>query len=671
MTKKTYKLRTGGDVPILRIDYAAELNQEQLSVVKYADGQCLVLAGAGSGKTRTLVYRVAWLLEHSIKPEHILLMTFTNKAAKEMASRVEVLLNQKPKGLWAGTFHHIGNRILRQYIHKLGYNNNYTIADEEDAKDLLKQIIGEKNYQKDKYFPKAGVIKNIISFSVNSGLAIADVFADKFSYLKPNLLEPVQDIALLYREKKRKLQTLDYDDLLYLWLTLLEQKPIIKKTLSQKFQYILVDEYQDTNHLQANIIQKLVSVHGNILVVGDDAQSIYSFRAADITNILSFPKTYTGTNMYKLETNYRSTPEILALANSSITNNLEQFPKTLYTKRTSGQKPKLVPVQNNDQQAEFISQRVIELNELGYNLKDMAVLFRADYHALELELILNRKGIPYIKRGGLKFFEQAHLKDIVSFLKILHNPADEIAWTRILTLIPGIGRVGAQKIINECRGQTFTDIATQQFNFPDRLKQSFQQIQPLLSLLAQIPIEKISELIETVKTNFYFTYLENTYENAAKRQEDIEQLINFADTYNSLEQFLSDTSLSENFQVETRGAEPHIPDDYLILSTIHQAKGLEWPVVFILNLISGQFPHARSMDSQEEFEEERRLFYVAVTRTQDELYLVYPIVSYNHSYGLIFTQPSEFIQELPPDLYEQWQIETDSDEKIIEYLPDV
>ncbi len=668
MVKKTYNLKTSSKKEI-KLNYHQDLNPEQWSVVSTADGPCLVLAGAGSGKTRTLVYRVAYLLEQGIPADKILLMTFTNKAAKEMLWRVEQLLGYKPHQLWGGTFHHIGNLILRKNIHSLGYKTNYSIFDEDDAQTLLQSILAEKNMKKDKYFPKSGVLKNIISFSKNSGQTIEKIYQEKFSYLKENFLPTIVDIANQYEQRKQQHNALDYDDLLLLWLKLMETKPAIKNKLTNKFQYILVDEYQDTNRLQAKIIEHLGDVHKNILVVGDDAQSIYSFRAADISNILQFPKKIPGTKIFKLESNYRSTPEILNLANDSIKHNLNQFPKKLITTKASGEKPVLVNAQNNQQQAEFISQRIIELTEEGYNLRDIAVLFRADWHALELEIELNKKNIPYLKRGGIKFFEQAHLKDIIAFLKIKYNPRDEIAWTRILNLQTGIGRVGAQKIINALPPLSLEEILQAKINLPPNLNSAWQKFINNLEKFIKFDSNDIDGCIGEIMNTFYTLYLQTKYDNATKRIEDIEQLENFAASYQALDKFLSDISLSENFRVEDAANQNSEPDDFLILSTIHQAKGLEWPIVFIINLISGQFPHAKTMENKDEIEEERRLFYVAVTRAQNLLYLIYPNILYNQYYGFIFSQPSEFIQELEENLYDSWQVATDSDDELptIEY----
>ncbi len=670
MTHKTYKLKTDNNPVELTIDYKAELNTEQLSVVEHGDGACLVLAGAGSGKTRTLVYRVAYLLEHGVHPENILLMTFTNRAANEMIMRVEELLTYHPKGLWAGTFHHVGNRILRKYITQLGFTSNFTILDTQDAQDVLKNIIGDITTT-DKYFPKAKALQNIISYSRNAGTSIEATVLQRFTHLNPELIDMIAVIANRYTNKKQELNLLDYDDLLILWLKLMNEHETVSTRIRSQFQYILVDEYQDTNHIQAELIKSITKEHNNIMVVGDDAQSIYSFRAAQIENILSFPEHFPDCSTFKLETNYRSTPDILALANNSIDHNSKQFKKNLKSIKPAKDKPVLAALGNTQQQAEFITQRILELHDEGTSLNDIAVLFRADYHALELELQLNKKAIPYIKRGGLRFFEQAHLKDVVAFLRILNNPKDEISWTRLLLLLPGIGRVTALKIIAQITtAATLADVITMPITGSKKVAASWNDLVTILKPIAQKPELTISDYIEAFIRGLYDDYVKSAFENPQKRIEDIEQLTNFADQYSSLDELLADITLSEGFQTNTTVPDTQ-QDEQVILSTIHQAKGLEWDTVFVMHLASGQFPHQRAMQSRAEVEEERRLFYVACTRAQQALYLLYPITLYSHSGGLAFTQPSEFIRELDTDLYDEWNVETESTDDLptIEYLP--
>ncbi len=654
-----------------KIDYQNELNKEQLDVVLNGEGPCLVLAGAGSGKTRTLVYRVAYLIEKGINPKNILLVTFTNKAAKEMLNRVEVLLKCQPKGLWGGTFHHIGNIILRRYAKVLGYNNKFTILDKEDAKTLLKAVMGELNLKyKDKYFPKADVIQNIISFSANSQKPISQVIEEKYNYLEPKLIPVIETINKAYQKKKLKTNVMDFDDLLINWLKLLKKDKAIKNKLASQFKYILVDEYQDTNKIQSEIIYELGTVHKNILVVGDDCQSIYSFRAADINNILDFPEKFKKTKVFKIETNYRSSPEILDLANNSIANNFNQYQKALNTIIDHKQKPALVALRDSEQQAQFIAQRILELQDEGRSLNDMAVLFRSSFQVMELELELNKRNIPYQMRGGIKFFEQVHIKDIVAYLKIINNWQDELSWKRVLLLYEGIGPANAQMIWQEIsKLKTLKSAVEQLIRIPASVKviRSLEKLNQLFEFLLVQNQDFIATAIKQILKADYQDYLKANFENAKDRLEDLNQLANFALQYEKLEDFLSDVTLSEGFKGETVEQYQAGPSEALILSTIHQAKGLEWKYLFVIGLAEGQFPHYKIYEHPEEIEEERRLFYVAVTRAKDELYLTYPIISFSFSTGQNINKPSSFLQELNDNLFEPWQV---NEENEVEYDSD-
>jgi len=644
----------------LNIDYKSELNDEQYRVVTEGDGPCLVLAGAGSGKTRTLVYRVAYLLENGIKPERILLMTFTNKASKEMLSRVELILKNKPQGLWGGTFHHIGNRLLRMYGKKININPSFNILDEEDAKGLIKSCLHSLDISRDKYFPKADLIKKIISLSANLNQPIHKIIEERFSYLADEHIPIMTAIAAAYQERKNQSQSLDFDDLLYKWNELLVASPEIKEKLAQKFQYILVDEYQDTNFIQGELIKNLSGESNNILAVGDDSQSIYSFRGATVKNILNFPKHFPQAKIFKLETNYRSTPEILQLANASIKNNPNQFEKKLKTQKPSSVKPALVTPYDNYQQAEFICQRIMELQqEEGINLNEMAVLFRAHSQSLELEMELNKRNIPYVMRGGLRFFEQAHIKDVLAYLRILNNYLDEISWTRLLHLQPGIGESNAKRIwqiISSCgdlkqvQKTDFTKI------IGGRAATGWYQLNEIFEKLLVIDPGQVSELILQILKSGYLNHLIANYENGEERAEDLKQLMNFASSYKSLDEFLSDAALSEGFKSERIAGQKNGPEEALTLSTVHQAKGLEWKVVFVVGLTEGQFPHAKVYEFPDQLAEERRLFYVASTRAKDQLYLTAPMIG---GRGDILSRASQFIQELPGDVYERWQTEED------------
>lgn len=649
-----------------KIDYAKALNGEQLSVVENGDGYCLVLAGAGSGKTRTLVYRVAYLLEKGVAPEELMLVTFTNKASKEMLSRIEQILGEKPKGLWGGTFHHLGNRLLRQYGSVLGYSPNFTILDQDDSRQLVKAVLGEMNIKPDKYFPKPDLIGDIISFAYNSQKTIEDVMLDRYRYLSPDIISTIQAINQQYQNKKKTLGLMDFDDLLTNWYLLLRH-PQAGESISRRFKHILVDEYQDTNKIQGSVVTMLARINKNLLVVGDDAQSIYSFRAATVSNILEFPKLFPDSKTFKLETNYRSTPEILSLANESIGHNPEQFPKSLQSVKTSSIKPILVPVSDNYQQAEFVVGKVLELREQGLSLNDMAILSRSSYQNIELELEINKRQIPYEVRGGVRFFEQAHIKDILAHLRIFVNPLDEISWKRIFGLQAGIGPTTANRIwqsISGFSGDMNTILASmKEMVLPGRADGGFKSLLRVLqeTMLAQTTPEKIRKILR----GSYEEHLKSTYENAEDRIQDLNSLADFASGYKSLEDFLADSVLTEGFKGERFGAYKEGPDETLVISTIHQAKGLEWKVIFITGLVEGQFPHYRVYERPDELSEERRLFYVAVTRAQEQLYLVYPLMGRGGGFGDKINRPSTFVSELQENLFDRWQVANDPSAGII------
>ncbi len=663
---KSYKLNPETFCPAdFKIDYQSELNKEQLDVVLHGDGPCLVLAGAGSGKTRTLVYRVAYLIEKGIEPRNILLVTFTNKASREMLNRVEVLLKCNPKGLWGGTFHHIANALLRRYAAHLGYTNKFTILDSEDSKTMLKAVMGEMGLNfKEKYFPKPDVIHAIISFCANSQKSVREVFETKYRYLDEALIPIITGIYAEYQQKKFRSNVMDFDDLLVNWLKLLQEHKDVKEKLASQFRYILVDEFQDTNKIQSEIIYELASVHNNVLVVGDDCQSIYSFRAADINNILSFPDRLPGTKIYKLETNYRSSPEILALANQCIVNNLNQYQKSLSSLRDKMERPALVSLQDEKKQAEFVTQRILELQSEGSSLNDVAILFRSSFQVMDMELALNKKSIPYQMRGGIRFFEQAHIKDVIAYLKVYNNHHDELSWKRLLLLYDGIGMVNADKIWKEI--DQISDIKTALDRLPnlaisEKISRSLDKIRGLFKALIDQEKDFIATAIRQIIKADYEVYLKNNYDNAKDRLEDLLQLSNFALSYSKLEDFLSDVSLSEGFRGEQIEGYKEGPDESIVLSTIHQAKGLEWKHVFVIGLVEGQFPHYKVYDHPEELEEERRLFYVAVTRAKDELYLTYPIFSFSFTTGQNINKRSTFISELDDSLFEVWQVDESDD----------
>jgi len=669
-----------------KVDYQSELNEEQYRVITQAEGPCLVLAGAGSGKTRTIVYRVAYLIERGVRPENILLVTFTNKAAKGMLSRVESLLGKYPEGLWGGTFHHIGNRILRKYAKWLGYESNFTILDEEDSKNLIKACIKEEGIDvKQRRFPSAAVVKDLLSYAKNSQVKLITVIENRHPRWR-EIEEKIQSVAKRYEVKKIEANAMDFDDLLVNWLKLLKQEPKVKDRLAAQFHYILVDEYQDTNHIQASIIKELSSAHHNVLVVGDDAQSIYSFRAADIGNILNFPKDFPAAKIFKLETNYRSTPEILDVANEVIKQNVNQFPKVLQAKLKNLVKPSLVPVSSAGQEAEFISQQILTLREEGMPLNKIAVLFRATHHSQELEFALQKKDIPYDYRGGVRFFERAHIKDALAFLKVINNVKDEVAWLRILNLQEGIGDIIASKIyqrvrdyqnIEELMVGDLSDLLTPRARIGWKgLAGIFNDLRSKVKgLRIKINDQKPDAMIRIITKSDYQNYLEAQYPNWEERLEDLEQLAKFAEGYLDLNSFLSEITLQESFGV-ARGQPDAGEEERLILSTIHQAKGLEWEAVFVINLVDTAFPNRRALTEAGGLEEERRLFYVAVTRAQKHLFLSYPMVSdYSSMY---LNTPSQFLQEIPEELLEEVKLVgnqksnwSELNDGAVQYLPEV
>ncbi|MFH0814684.1 MAG: UvrD-helicase domain-containing protein [Candidatus Falkowbacteria bacterium] len=646
------------------IDYKALLNDEQYEIVTKGDGPCLVLAGAGSGKTRTLVFRVAYLIEKGVAPENILLVTFTNKAAKEMMERVEKLLGCRPQGLWGGTFHHIANLILRKQSEKLGYKNNFNILDEDDSTSLIKKAMDDLGLNtKGQSFPKPNIIRGIISFSRNTNQDVREVAECNYG-LPDFVAKKAEEIASAYETKKKTANVMDFDDLLVNWLKLLEKFPELCERYSRQFQHILVDEYQDTNYIQAEIIKRLAGVHKNILVVGDDSQSIYSFRAADVKNILNFPKLFIRAQIFKIETNYRSTPQILDLANEIIKHNHYKYPKNLQAKRGDGFMPMVVPCRDNQQQATLIIERIKELRNGGATLGQMAVLFRAAFHSVELQMELNRAQIPYVVRGGTRYFEQAHIKDVLAYLKILANFQDESAWIRVLKTFDGIGPGTIAKIWQDIKNQqSLADIFTVETRLPAKAAASWEKLRNIFERLLSLNQTKsgfIAEALDCVIAKHYSEFLRNNFENYRDRQEDLDELIDFVYNYESLDKLLADLMLDENFAGESSKKEardaPPWRGEVLVLSTIHQAKGLEWSCVFVIGLRDGQFPHYKSLENAVELEEERRLFYVAATRAQNELVLLYPARAHPAGGGASFwanqsTGPSMFIKELDRKKY--------------------
>ena len=670
--KKYIIKRDEGSLPEKLTRYRSELNEEQFRVVTAKPGAMLVVAGAGTGKTRAITYRVAYLLEKGVSPDRILLATFTNRAAREMLKRVESLTgSQNVHRIWGGTFHRIANLILRKHAVSIGFASNYSILDSEDARDFISVCIDEAGIDtKAKRFPKSQVIQDIISYANNTDNPIEDVIIQKYPYFEP-LTRQIKSIDAIYLERKRERNVMDYDDLLLNWKRLLIEKPDIAALYAKQFQHILVDEYQDTNRLQAEIIDLLAVKHRNVTVVGDDAQSIFAWRGAEFTNIYEFPGRYPEAETFKLETNYRSTPEILGLANTSIACNRKQFPKVLQAvKKSRGMAPALIPCSDVEQQSAFIASRILELRDEGTSLEDIAVLYRSHYHSLELQLELTRRNIPYRIQSGVRFFEQAHIKDVISYLRIIINPRDELAWKRILKMIPGVGNATANRIFEAIAyaENPFALVRREDFRHKPRSANAWSSFVNLLeSLVKDDTRDRPAKQIEVILEQGYEQYLQETFENAEARTEDLKQLALYASRYDSTESFLSELALlsTERFgSAQTLVGEDVVhggeEDELLTLTSVHQAKGLEWKVVFLIWTAEGKFPSPRSLKEIDSEEEERRLWYVALTRAKDELYLTYPLMIVDYNRQTVLQKPSRFIQECPPALFEIWSLEEDA-----------
>ncbi|OAG28373.1 ATP-dependent helicase [Thermodesulfatator autotrophicus] len=640
-----------------RIDYASELNPAQLEAVRNILGPVLVIAGAGSGKTRTLVYRVARLVEEGVPPERILLLTFTRKAAREMLRRAALLLDEKCENVSGGTFHSLAHLMLRQYGHLIGYSRNFTILDRGDAEDainLLRTALGLADRKR--RFPRKETIASIFSMAVNKRISLEEVVNEEY----PHFLDDLEDLARLfehYVRYKQEHQLMDYDDLLVNWYRVLKGFPEVRREMGRRFEFIMVDEYQDTNALQAEIVRFMAEEHGNVMVVGDDSQSIYAFRGANFKNIIEFPRLFPGTKIIKLEENYRSRQPILDLANTVIEYAKEKYTKCLFTRREGGATPVLYKARDEADQSRFIADRILELREEGVPLSEIAVLFRSAYHSFDLELELAKRNIPFVKQGGMKLIETAHIKDIVAHLRLLVNPYDMLAWNRVLLLIEGIGPKTSKRLMEYLKVEE--DPFEALYRYPS--KPSFAKgLNELARLFGELranlsPEEKLARLYEYYEPIFERVY----YDDHPKRAKDLDQLLAIAHKYETVEEFLADLALEppEASVAEVEALENE--DEKLVLSTVHSAKGLEWHSVFVISLAEGRFPSSYALGKEESIEEERRLFYVAVTRAKENLYLTYPATYYAPGEGRIFSKPSRFLEEVK-DKLNPWYEKDDS-----------
>ncbi len=654
---KEYVLKTA-KAPVELSAYEAQLNPAQLQAVTAGRGPHLVIAGAGSGKTRVITYRVAYLLDQGTDPSRIFLVTFTNKAAREMLRRVAEVSRGDSRQVWGGTFHHIGNLVLRRHASLVGLTSAYTILDREDAKELLQACVTDLAIAVTKHrFPRGDVLQDILSAATNTERSIAKVLAERYPFF--TLFEgEILEIARRYLARKFKDNLVDYDDLLSLWLRLLREHPEVLEVYRQRFLHVLCDEYQDTNTIQGEILDRIASHHRNFMVVGDDAQSIFAFRGANYANILRFTDRYPDAHVHKLEINYRSTPEVLEFANASITHNVHQYHKTLRAVRPSGLQPALTPLTDEDEQVAFVAQRILELRDEGIPLHEMAVLYRAHYQSIQLQLELTRRGIPFEIRSGLRFYEQAHVKDVLAYLRIVANARDELAWKRAVKLHPGVGNATADEIWQAVAGQSerlnLEALRALLPNLGPRARRGFQEFLVLLERLVALP-RAPAQMIESVLACGYQDHLKARYTNWVSRTEDLQQLATFALRYESLEALLTDFSLLGVITGEdVVWDEPR--DELLILSSIHQAKGLEWSVVFVIWLVDGWFPSAAALREEGGVEEERRLFYVATTRAKDQLYFCHPQRATDLRRRELILKPSRFLQEIPETLYERWHV---------------
>jgi len=649
---KTYVLKRPADQAMSRmlsIDYPAVLNPQQLAAVTAGDGPALVIAGAGSGKTRTLVYRVAYQIDSGVDPSNILLLTFTRKSAQEMVNRAGDLIGARSQRVCGGTFHSVANMLLRRYGRSIGVDPGFTILDRGDAEDLIALCRAHLGLnEKDKRFPRKGTIMEMVSKSENTLRSLDEIVLEEFSHFADHL-EDLNRLQKAYQSTKRQKQLLDYDDLLVMLRQLLSADESARMTISRQYRYILVDEYQDTNRLQADVIRLLAHMHNNVMVVGDDSQSIYAFRGATFKNIMEFPALFPGTTVYKLEENYRSTQPILNLANCIIEVAAEKYTKRLFTRKLDGPLPALVEATGENAQSRFIAQKILELREEGVPLSEVAVLFRSSFHSFDLEIELSRRGLSFIKRGGVKFIETAHVKDLLAHVRVVVNPLDTVSWHRVLMLVEGVGPKKAQDLLVAIvKADRPFDVLRA---VSGRSGQGLRNLANTLESLTGAEDRSPSGWVDHIY-GYYLPILKEQYDDYPKRTRDLDHLHTIAENYPSIDEFLADLAL-ESPDGSVAGVEaPDHDDERMVLSTIHSAKGLEWQCVFVIWVVDGRFPSAYSFLTDDELEEERRLFYVAVTRAKRHLFMTYPINVYDKASGMLLSKPSRFLDHVSSDCLE-------------------
>jgi DNA helicase-2/ATP-dependent DNA helicase PcrA len=634
-----------------RVDYSSLLNPAQLEAVMHDEGPALVVAGAGSGKTRTLVYRVARLIESGVPPRAILMLTFTRRAAREMLSRVTQLTGERSRAVTGGTFHSFANSVLRRYGQAVGLPSNFSILDRGDMEDLINLLRGQMGFaSRERRFPNKNSLAEVISMARNKGRSPEEELEADF----PHLLDYAADIVRLatnYAKYKRERALFDYDDLLFVLAELLQGSAEVRCRVSDFFRYILVDEYQDTNPIQAELVSLLAATHQNVMAVGDDGQSIYSFRGADFRNILDFPRRFAGARIIRLEENYRSLQGILDLANEILGRARYKYSKTLFTRRTGDFRPLLVRAPDEHLQSRFVAQRILELREEGVELNEIAVLFRSSFHSFDLELELQRRDIPFVKRGGFKFIESAHIKDVLAHLRVIINPADAVSWLRVLTLLPGVGNRRAQLLVEALADvdDPRQALEAQAQETAGRQPNAAQGLKKLAALMVGLKrgLESPANQLAAV-LDYYLPLMRDYYpDDYPRRERDLEHFQQIAQRYRSLQSMLTDMALEPPSDSVGGVLASDRQDECLTLSTIHSAKGLEWKVVFLIWAADGRFPPPQSI-GDDELEEERRLMYVASTRARDELYIVYPIYVFERSMGYTMGQVSRFLEGIDP-----------------------
>jgi len=635
-----------------RIPYEKALNPAQMEAVTLTEGPLLVIAGAGSGKTRTLTYRVARLVEEGVPPGSILLLTFTRRASQEMLKRASQLLDYRCESVSGGTFHAFAYGILRRYGSHLGFAPNFAILDRADSENLISMLRKEMgSVTKHRSFPRKQTLANIFSRAANKSLSIEDVLENDYSHFS-HYLEIIISLHQAYKRRKAEHMFCDYDDLLLHLLTLLRDHPDIRERTSSAYRYFMVDEYQDTNHIQAEILYFLASIHKNVMVVGDDSQSIYAFRGANFKNIMKFPEIFPGTKIVRLEENYRSVQPILSLTNVIIDRAVEKYTKTLFTRKAGGNKPVLAAAESENDQSRFVVEKIQQLTRNGIPLSQVAVLFRASFHSFDLEIELIRDEIPFIKVGGFKFMESAHIKDVLAHLRVISNPYDRISWYRILLLIDNIGPKTAQNIYDAIVAEKSGYTGLFAVNLKSKRPQEIGRLKDLFVTIDSRPLSVAETGAAVLK--YYLPILKNGYDDHPKRARDLEHLITIMQRYNNLAQFLTDMALEPpNTSVDDTFSSDYPGDQRLTLSTVHSAKGLEWHTVFIIWTLDGRFPSSHALNDREGLEEELRLMYVAATRAKENLFFTYPMDVWDRSSGMILSQPSRFIDGIADDILEK------------------